>query len=374
MGIPAPLADFSRGARALAQTFSRAFPRPEILLPPAAGLDLSDASLKWIVLREGSSGKEVRAFGREDLPAGAVVNGVIENIPALAEVLRALKETMGVECIHAALPEESAYVFSMHVPNLTSREQVRSLIEFELQDRVPIGPSDAIYDYDVITERDGDGEIGVTVFPREHAERYASVFEAAGLTLLSLEVEASSIARAVSSRDEREPITLVVDFGELRTGLAVLKRGIPIFTSTIAVGGGSIDRALAKLGLAPEAALKFKNEEGLLAREGKDSALLEVALGTASALADEVVRHFHYWDTRRNERGDKLTPLGQVFLLGGSGNLKGLADYLASRVQVEAVRPTVWRHVCSFDEYIPPIERRVSLGYVTAIGLALRGS
>lgn len=330
--------------------------------------------MKWIVLGEGSRGKEVRAFGHQELPAGVVVNGAIQDVSALAEVLRPLQDKMGVSCVHAALPEESAYVFSMHVPSVSSREQVFSLIEFELQDRVPIPPAEAVYDFDVIEERNDGAEIGVTVFPRDLASAYASAFASANLTLRSLEVEASSIARAISGRSKKEPITLVADFGGLRTGLTVLKRGIPIFTSTVSIGGSSIDRILGeKLKLAPEAMLAFKNEEGLVAREGKRSAGLEAILGVASALADEVVKHFHYWDTRRNEHGDRLTPLEQIYLLGGSANLRGLADYLAARAQVEVVRPNVWRNVCSFDEYIPPIERRISLEYATAIGLALRG-
>ncbi len=373
MGKPASLAAVSRGAHVAARLFSRAFPRPQILLPTAAGLDISDASVKWIVLQHTGEGKEVRAFGHEELPAGVVVNGAIQDAAALAEVLRPLRQKIGITAIHAALPEESAYIFSMHVPSISSRQQVSSLIEFELQDRVPIAPAEAVYDFDVIEERDDGAEIGVTVFPRDLASAYASAFSSAGLSLLSLEVEASSIARAIAGRDADEPITLVVDFGGLRTGLTVLKRGIPIFTSTVAIGGSSIDRILGeKLKLSPEATLAFKNEEGLIVREGGDPALKDAILGVASALADEVVRHFHYWDTRRNQRGDRLTPLERIYLLGGSANLRGLADYLAARAQVEVVRPNVWRNVCSFDDYIPPIERRVSLEYATAIGLALR--
>lgn len=346
-----------------------------MLLPRAAGLDISDASVKWVVLHHVGAGKEVRAFGHEELPAGVVVNGAIQDISALAQVLRPLRQKIGISSVHAALPEESAYVFSMHVPSISSREQVHALIEFELQDRVPITPAEAVYDFDVIEERDDGAEIGVTVFPRDLALAYASAFSSAGLILLSLEVEASSIARAISGKGHDEPITLVVDFGGLRTGLTVLKRGIPIFTSTVPIGGSSIDHILGeKLKLSPEAMLTFKNEEGLIAREGSDQGPKDAILGVASALADEVVRHFHYWDTRRNERGDRLTPLEQIYLLGGSANLRGLADYLAARAQVEVVRPNVWRNVCAFDEYIPPIERRISLEYATAIGLALRSS
>src|SRR3989344_6998592 len=306
MGIPAPVAFFSHGVRAASHIFSRWFPRPHILLPPAAGIDISDASIKWIVLGEGNSGREVRSWGRESLPAGIVLNGIVKDAGALAQILGIVKAKAGIECAHAALPEESAYVFSMHVPEGSSREQALSMIEFELEDRVPIAPSVAVYDFDKIMRHDsGAGEeISVVVFPRELAEHYASAFSSAGIRLLSLEVEARSIARAVSSTDEDEPITFVVDFGSLRTGLSVLKRGIPIFTSTVAVGGGTIDRVVAeKLALSGEEADVFKNEEGLLTKEGKDPGALEATTRTASALAEEDARHFHYWDTRRNERG-----------------------------------------------------------------------
>lgn len=358
------------GARTIVQLFSRWFPRPSLLLPPSAGIDISDASIKWIVLG-GTSGNEVRTWGRKALPEGVVVNGVVKDPQALGELLKAVKETANFECAHAALPEESAYVFSMVVPEGSSREQILSMIEFELEDRVPIAPSVAVYDFDKIARQEGGEEIGVTVFPRELAEAYTAAFALAGISLLSLEVEARSIARAVASRED--PITLVVDFGELRTGLSVLKKGIPIFTSTVAVGGGSIDRALEqRLSLKGEELTRFKNYEGLLGKDPKYATALEALTAVASALSDEVVRHFHYWDTRRNEHGERVTPLEQVFLIGGSANLKGLGDYLAARVQVEVVRPTVWQNVCSFDEYIPPIDRRASLQFATAIGLALR--
>ena len=89
-------------------------------------------------------------------------------------------------------------------------------------------------------------------------------------------------------------------------------------------------------------------------------------------LADEVARHYRYWDTRRNEHGERMTPVGQVVLVGGSSNLNGLADFLAARVHAPTMVGDVWQHVCNFDEYIPPINRKSSLQYATAVGLALR--
>ncbi|MDP3965389.1 MAG: pilus assembly protein PilM [bacterium] len=361
----------------VARAFSRWFPTPQLLVPRSAGVDISDSSIKWITIIEHTEGKRILSFGSQALAPGIVVAGTIKDESALAEALRQVRTSLGtVSCAHAALPEEAAFVFNMHVPEKSEREQVLRMIEFELDGRVPISPADAVYDFNVITEHDEAGtEIGVVVFPRELAASYARVFEAAGIELMSLEVEARSIARAISSDTDEEPITLSVDFGLERTGFAVLKHGIPIFTSTVAVGGGPISGALMEtLSITEAEAKEFKNEKGLLPEDGAKSAGTEIIAKTASVLADEVAKHYHYWDTRRNDKGERMTPVGKVLLVGGSANIKGLADYIAERVQAATERPDVWQNVCAFEEYIPPIDRRASLQFATAIGLALRGT
>lgn len=346
-------------------------------MPPAAGIDISDASIKWLALEPFGSAYRIRTYGELPLAEGIVISGIIHDVPALAEALKQVRSELGnISSAHAALPEEAAYVFSMTVPFGTPREQILRMIEFEFEGRVPIPPSAAVYDYSPILSRDvteGD-EISVVVFPRDVAEAYVDAFAGGGMPLLSLEVEARSIARAVSSGEADEPITLLVDFGRARTGFAVLKHGHPIFTSTVEVGGDLITRPLMeKLNMTAEEAERYKNEFGLLADKNAKKEALEMVSGTAAALADEISRHHHYWDTRRNDRGEKMTPVGRIVLVGGNSNLKGLADYVAGRVQAQTERGNVWRHVASFDEYIPPIDRHTSMQYATAAGLALRG-
>ena len=110
--------------------------------------------------------------------------GVIRDVPALASVLAGIKKRAGVSCAHAALPEEGAYVFSMHVPEASARKEIMNMIEFELENRVPIPEGQAVYDYDTVDVHDEHGEeIAVTVFPRELADGYANAFEKAGIEL-----------------------------------------------------------------------------------------------------------------------------------------------------------------------------------------------
>ena len=355
----------------------RAFPTPAFLIPPAAGVDVSDTSIKWLVLEPGATGDRIRSYGDQRLPEGVIVHGIIKDMDAFIEALIELRHLLGsVSHAHAALPEEAAYVFSMNIPYGSSRQQALRLIEFEFEGRVPIAPSEAVYDFDVI-ESGGEGgvqEIGVTVFPHDLSASYTEAFTRAGFTLSSLEVEASSIGRAVSTGLPNEPVTLVVDFGRARSGFAVLKRGIPIFTSTVEIGGDAITRAVEKeLSLTGVEVETFKNEQGLMADAAHASSGIESVIGTASALAGEILRHYNYWDTRRNERGERMTPVGRVVLVGGSSNLKGLVDYVAGRVQAKVELGDIWQRMFSLDDYIPPIDKRLSLEYATAAGLVLRG-
>ena len=366
----------STSATMVSRALARWFPTPAMIYPRAAGIDISDASVKWLVLTPFRSRCKIETYGEIPIEPGVVVNGIIQDVGALAHALSEAKKHLGgISCAHAALPEEAAYVFEMHVPEGTDHDQAISMIEFGFEGRVPIPVSAAVYDFDIIQKRDESAgeDIGVAVFPLELAESYAAAFHEAGIQLLSLEIEARSIARLISSSAVNEPVTLLVDFGRARTGFAVLKRGIPIFTSTVEVGGDMITRAVVeKMSLSPEQAQVFKNEQGLVPDAGPKSPGIEAVLSTASALADEITRHYHYWDTRRNEKGERMTPVGRVVLVGGSANLKGLPDYIAGRVQAPTSIANIWEHVFNFDEYIPPLDSRISLQYATAAGLALR--
>lgn len=353
--------------------FARWFPVPRMLVPRASGVDVSDTSVKWLTFSHAKRGLRIVNYGSHDIAAGVVQTGTIRDTDALAEALKEVKKLGKVTAAHAALPEEGAYVFSMHVHPGSTHAQIVNMIEFELEGRVPIPPKQAVYDFDFVGTRGENGEeIAVTVFPRELAEGYIAAFSKAGIELVSLEIEARSIGRAVSGKND--PTTLLVDCGKARTGVAILKNGIPIFTSTVEVGGDHMNQAvMAVLSITDEQATDFKNEHGLVPDDPKTQKGFEAVDKIASGLADEIARHYRFWDTRRSESGDHSS-VERVFLVGGSANLKAFPEYIAGKVHAFTERPDVWRNVASFDDYIPPIPYRASFQYATAIGLALRST
>lgn len=361
--------------RNISGVLARAFPTPQSFFPRAVGVDISDASVKWIVLAPESVAERIESYGEEQLSAGIVVNGAVQDVAALSAILGRVKAKIpGINTAHASLPEEAAYVFNMQIPLPTTRQQIMNMIEFELPDRVPVPAGTAVYDFDVIEEKNGSQEIGVVVFAREFTEKYVESFKLAGLDLLSLELEARSIARAIAADAADGSVSMLVDFGRARSGIAILKNGIPIFSSTVAIGGEEIAQSvMKKLSISREEAQSFVDDEGLQAEGEKKAAGVEALIGGASAFADEVGRHYHYWDTRRNEKGERMSPVGRVLLVGGSANMRGIANYVAAHIKAPTEIPDVWKRTVKFDSYIPPIDRKTSLQYATAIGLALRG-
>lgn len=355
-------------------SFESWFPVPQVLVPKSCGIDISDSSLKVLSLKRGPHGGEVDSFAQGSLNAGIVVNGLVKDPPGLARVLKELMHEAGSpHFAHLALPEESAYIFMMHVPDVHDRAQACIAIEFEFEGRIPLKPEQTVYDFDIVQmHHDGkSAEIAVAVFPREVIDGYATACELAGITLVSAEVEAHSIARTIIDPQVKSA-TLIVDFGRARTGIAIVQGQVPIFTTTVEVGGNSITKIIQeRLSVDEAQAENYKNEQGI--NLGKDQKVTEIITATAAALTDEIVRHYQYWDSRRDENGNRVTPIERIFLTGGSSNLKGLPGFISGKVKAPTTRAQVWRNVCSFDEYIPSIPENHALGLSTVIGLALRG-
>lgn len=362
----------SRATESARLFFTHAFPPPALFVPPSIGVDVSDASIKWLGLSRDVREHRVGVHGMGGVPLGVIEHGIIRDISTLTEALRSVRAAVEpIVHVHAALPEETGYVFGMRVPSTSDREEILHRIEFELEDHIPMPAGSASYDFDVLRST-SDGteiEIAVTAFPKDIPESYAAAFTAAGFELSSLEIESRSIGRAITPMGDGSTI-LSVDFGRDRSGLSILRGGIPVFTSTVDVGGETATRSLMQnLSMSEAEATAFKNEEGIFSKNQKG---VDAVLGVVAVLADEVERIRRYWDARKIDENKHTDPIERIVLVGGASNLHGLSEYLSGKARTEVIIPNVWQHVCSFDSCIPPIDKRNSFGFTTAIGLALR--
>lgn len=357
---------------------SRIIPPPSYLTMPCVGVDISDTSLKYVSFHPGSSSKtdrQIKDWGDIPVPNGVLDRGEVVDPQQLTAVLKEFKAATRAEFVRVSLPEERAYLFETEIRRSTPTKEVRGLLEFRLEENVPIPSKDVLFDY-LVLPSDGDGrtaQVVVAAYARETIMQYYEACVAAGLRPVSFEVEAQAMARAVVPRDVAGAVMLV-DFGKTRTGIGIAYKEALLYTSTIDVGGDALSQALRRVvgaEMAESELTKMKNTQGLI--RGVDSSeVADALLNAVSIIKDEIATRMQYWHLRNGNSDARR--IGSVVLCGGSANLKGLPAYFSETLGVPTVRANVWENTFLLDRVVPPIDRNHSFGYATAIGLALKNS
>lgn len=350
------------------------FPPPQFITFPNAGVDISDTSVKYIKFeRKHVHDKSLylEKWGNVDIPEGIVERGNVHDVAKLTDALKEVARQCGTEFVRVSLPEERAYLFETSVEAGTPFKEIRGLLEFKLEENVPLSPRDAYFDYDIIEHENDDKvlRVVVAVYSKDTINNYYEACRGAGLIPLSFEIEAEAIARA-SIAYSNIGTHMVIDFGKNRMGVGIVHHGSLMYTSTIDVGGKELSAALRNvLGDVDEDTLTtIKNTQGI-ANTRKNAEVYGALKDTLGIISEELQTRMHYWNTRDVAHEERK--IEKIILCGGSSNLLGLPEHLTELLGIPAERAEVWQNAFSLETFVPPITQRKSLGYATAIGLAL---
>ncbi|MES3031493.1 MAG: pilus assembly protein PilM [Patescibacteria group bacterium] len=317
------------------KTFFKLFPPPKFLNIPYAGLDISDDAIHAIEYAHGTHGYSIHRFGMRPLAPGVVESGYIRDEKALTEAVSSLAKELKLTTIKASLPEERMYLFKTEVPT-ADETQARQNIEFKLEENVPLKPADASFFFDFLSQKEGKNMASVSVAPRGLIDRYLKVFQDSGLSVISFEIQAKAIARAVVPRDSLDTVMLVHVMDQ-KTGLYVVSNGIVCFTSTISWKGTSV---------------RGKNPNDI-----SDEIF---------SLRKEIERVSKYW----KEYGEGQ-PITSIIVSGKDAVLISQISHISPDAGIPLKTADTWQNVFSGDHYIAPIPFEESLDYTVAAGLAL---
>jgi type IV pilus assembly protein PilM len=353
----------------------KVIPPPTYIMMPSTGVDISDTSLKYIrfapTIHHGVK-RHLELWGEIEIPSGVLHRGQVLDQKQLTAALVAFKEKTHADFIRVSLPEERAYLFETEIKRSTPAKEIRSLLEFRLEENVPIPAREAFFDYDILETETTDKSLRVVVaaYSRETILNYYDACMMAGLTPLSFEVEAQAMVRSVLSSGI-PGAHILVDFGKTRTGIGIVLNGVLMYTSTIDFGGNQLSDILRKVmgEISEDEITAIKNTQGLI-RGVNDTRCYDALISTVSVIKDELASRISYWHSSDYKPEDRQ--IRSVILCGGSANLKGLPEYLTETLGVQTTRANVWQNAFSLDAVVPPIDLRHSYGYATAIGLALK--
>jgi type IV pilus assembly protein PilM len=360
--------------QALARTLLHYFPTPRFLSMPSVGFEVTPEAVRFLEFKRGKLGLEIGRFGERRLPPSDDDEENFLGGERIKKIVTEIRNENKLELVTVALPEEKVYLFKTEVPRLKPTE-IRESIELKLEENVPIPPKEAIFDYEIIPttgENNPDRlNVSVSVVPRQVTTRYLEFFRSLNMTPVSFKVSAQAVADSVIKKGDVSP-TIIMNFGDRKTGFYIVSNGIVHFTSTIAVGGNSLTEAIKKsFSISFAQAEKMKMEKGVM-KDKKNTELFFSLVSTLSVLKDEVNKLSVYWDDHLERYTDKKQKVVKVVLCGRESVLHGLAEYLQTSLTVPVELANVWVNTISLNERIPPISRNDSLSYASVIGLTAK--
>ena len=345
------------------------FSIPEFLRMPAAGLNMSDHSIKLIELIPKKQGFSVGRYINKFIPDGIITGGIVKEEKELISILSKIHQESGIEFIRVSVPEENAYSFNMLLP-VFSEKELYNTIKFQLPEHVPLAPDEAVFDYDIVGYVEDKVDVSVSVLPLGVVNNYVRFFKEAGMKPMAFEIEAQTLARAVVPKDSTV-VTMIVDIGRTRTGVAIVSGTVVHYTATLELGGDAFIQAIMKENnITFVEAEKLKQSKGIIISGNNQS--YKAVVGSLSVLREELERRIEYWDTHISKKGSKDTHISKIVLCGGNATTPGLEEYIGVALKIPVEISNVWINVFPENSgYVPPIDFNHSLGFASAIGLAL---
>jgi type IV pilus assembly protein PilM len=363
--------------------------------PATVGLDIGTDHIRVAQVKPVGAGFQLTGYSMVDVPMGAVVEGEIVDVEAVAASIRELVRTSGVHVKDCAIgvSNQKVVVRLIDLPFM-ERAELQGAIQYQAQDYIPIPIEDAILDFQIIgdymtTSDEHMMEVVLVAAQRDMIGNAVRAVEEAGLRLQQIDVTSFAIVRALvpplqsvlpdESEDAGEA-TGIIHIASGLTNIAVVEKGVPRFTRVSALAGNQFTQAIANaLNLTFDEAEDLKVRVGLpdieqrvpdtlppdldpvRAQTAQDALEREV-----SKFIAEVRRSLDYYLTQATQ----VRTIRKIMLTGSGAQLNNLAGYLEKGLQAEVrlADPLAWIQVAPHAVQAVQADR---MGSVAAIGLAM---
>ncbi len=342
--------------------------------PPLLGVDISKSFVKVVELGRAGAGFELKGYAIVPL-AGAETRPKDEDRVALAgAAIRKAVKQLGSRLTKAvtAVPSAAVIVKTVTFADSLSENDIEAQIELEAEQYIPYPLDEVSLDFLVLgpSETMPDSvDVEVVASRKEYVEDCAASLEWAGLKAEIVDVDSFALERVcrrtmdLAGELEGNEIYAIADIGIATTTLIVIKGRQVIFTREQTFGGRQLTEEIQKrYGLPPEDAERVKIYGGL-----PDSAEGEVLTPFVKALGQQIDRSLHFF--RSSQPQYKLS---RLFLAGGCGGMRGIAEQLAPVENFTAHRVNPFQDMSINSRISRARLAQDTSALATAAGLALR--
>lgn len=328
----------------------------------SVGIDIADHTIEVVELEQSffSSSQRIVSAGRKPLENGIVEKGAILLRKQLQEALDDVLQNASPSPITAhnivfGVPERQVYTSIVSLAQET-KTSLESAIERIAAESIPIERDDLIYAYRVISQNKKSNEALLYGTSKGILSEWNDFFASAGCRSVMFDHELLALCRGMFGHTIPAPFC-IVDIGAERTKIGVFSsRGLH-YVHAVDIAGDYFTQEISKtFDIPKEAAEQMKKEQGMtqIKNYAMFVELLEpIAIETLTACDFFEKNHEH--------------PVKEIILVGGSGKLKGLAEYISERTKRQC------RIGAPFLQPEQNATEQDALYYIESIGLALKG-
>ena len=345
------------------------------------GLDIGTSGVRAAELSMGRGGTTLERFGQVALPAGAVQDGEVMDVPVVAGAISQLwaQAKFGSKRVVVGVANQKVVVRQVDLPWLPVQE-LRKSLSFQVQDFIPMPVEQAILDFHPLEEFHSDNgtrmlRVLLVAAARDMVGSALAAVEKAGLSPSMVDLTSFAVLRAqvTSAAGLAVEAEALIDVGASVTNIVVHQGGVPRFVRILLMGGSDITDAVAeRLGVPPEQAEAVKQTTGLslVAGTAQPHPANRAIESTGSAFVEEVRGSLAYYLAQPG-----CARIGRVVLSGGGSRLGGLVERLgaATRLPVEVARPMSVLKIGKTgltDEQLAYVEPMVTVPVGLALGVA----
>ena len=338
---------------------------------PYLSIDIGSSSIKVVEVHGPPDAMRVLRAASLPTPPQAIQNNMVHDPVAVAEAIRALIESRGMQGRRAitAVPGPAVIIKRVSLPSQSSRELENSIM-FEAGNFIPEDLDNVNLDYQVTDSLDEGKrmEVLLVAAKKDIVSSYSETVRAAGLTPVVVDVDYFALENMFEMNYAPVPNRAValVNIGARYSSINILKGGRSTFTGDVPVGGRDIGEALMRdLGVSPEEAdtLRMGGTSDLVPADQ----VAQVAEAAAGAVIEEIHHALSFfWTAATDETIDA------VYLSGGVAHMAGLAPQLSERVQAPVEIANPFARISLDPKADTPEFRAQAATYAVAMGLASR--
>ena len=336
----------------------------------ALGVDIGTSAVKIVQLRKERGAVILETYGAIALgPYAGVEIGRATSLPAekIAEALKDVIREANVTTSDAAvsIPYSSSLVSLIRLPAVVEKD-LAQVVPIEARKYIPVPINEVLLDWFLVSggaqKKDDKIEVLLVAIHNDTISKFKSITLDAALNVGFFEIEVFSTARAVLEHGVA-PVA-VVDMGAATTKFYVVERGLIRESHILNQGAQDLTLAASRaLGISVVQAEERKRKTGIAEEGGTDfKNSLELSL---SPIVSELSRTALSWEQRNN------ASLGSVVLTGGGATLRGLKEFMQSRMQNE-IRLADPFAKTQAPAFLEAILKEAGPEFSVAVGLALR--